>query len=140
MYKTWRPKGLFHFEIAINILVSSFRFISIPTLWVYGHYTFLIISVRRPSVDVKIGRLCLKTFPTLKGLMITTIPANTKHSFCITYVQIRPNVFHVSPTLYKWYTIVLCWLGCFEPIDLRLQGRNIFHAYIYVCLSICRLL
>ena len=30
---------------------------------------------------------------------------------CITFVQRRPNVFNVGPTLYKCYTIVLCWLG-----------------------------
>ena len=30
-----RPKGLFRFEIIINVLVSSFRFIWIPALWVY---------------------------------------------------------------------------------------------------------
>ena len=32
-------------------------------------------------------------------------PANTEH--CITYVQCRPNVFDVNPTLYKWYTNIL---------------------------------
>ena len=29
----------FQFEIIITVLVSSFRFIWIPMLWVYGHYT-----------------------------------------------------------------------------------------------------
>ena len=35
-YKSWRPKGLFQFEIIINVLVNSFRFIWIPMLWVYA--------------------------------------------------------------------------------------------------------
>ena len=26
-YKTWKPKGLFHFNIIINVLVGSLRFI-----------------------------------------------------------------------------------------------------------------
>ena len=36
LYKPWKPKGFFQFEIIINILVSSFRFIWIPMLWFYG--------------------------------------------------------------------------------------------------------
>ena len=30
--KPWKPKGFFQFEISINVLVSSFRFICIPML------------------------------------------------------------------------------------------------------------
>ena len=37
------------------------------------------------------------------------IPANT--DICITFVQCRPIVFDVGPTLYKCYTNVLCLLG-----------------------------
>ena len=37
LYKTWRQKGYFQFEIIMNVLVSSFRFIWIPMLWVYDH-------------------------------------------------------------------------------------------------------
>ena len=32
-------------------------------------------------------------------------------NICITFVQRRPNVFDVGPTLYKCYTNVLCLLG-----------------------------
>ena len=35
--KTMKAKGFFQFEIIINVFVSSFRFIWIPMLWVYGH-------------------------------------------------------------------------------------------------------
>ena len=30
----------FLFDIIINVLVSSLRFIWIPVLWVYGHYKY----------------------------------------------------------------------------------------------------
>ena len=29
---------------------------------------------------------------------------------CITFVQRRPNVFDAGPTLYKWYSYILCLL------------------------------
>ena len=35
-----RNKRVFQFEIIINVLVSSFRFILLPMLWVYGHYKY----------------------------------------------------------------------------------------------------
>ena len=40
LYKSWGPKGLFQFEIIINVSVSSSRFIWIPMLWVYSHYKY----------------------------------------------------------------------------------------------------
>ena len=62
---------IFRFEIIINILVSVFRFIWIPMLWVYGHYKYLNsysvgIDFRRQnltSVDVRFWRL--KSIPAL---------------------------------------------------------------------------
>ena len=35
----------------------------------------------------------------------------SKHNICITFVQRRPNVEDVGPTLYKCYTNVMCLLG-----------------------------
>ena len=72
--KPWKPKGIFPFEIIINVLVSSFCFIWIPMLWVCGHYEYFKsfsagIVFRRQnltSVDVRFWRL--KTVPELKGL------------------------------------------------------------------------
>ena len=32
---------------------------------------------------------------------------------CLTFVQRRPNVFDVGPTLYKCYTNALCMLGIY---------------------------
>ena len=37
--------------------------------------------------------------------------ARKTQNICITFVQRRPNVFHVGPTLYKCYTNVLYLLG-----------------------------
>ena len=34
-------KGFFQFAISINVLVSSFHFIRIPMLWVFGHHKCL---------------------------------------------------------------------------------------------------
>ena len=45
--------GLINHEIIINGLVSSFRFIWIPMLWIYDHYTVLIISERETTLDVR---------------------------------------------------------------------------------------
>ena len=40
VYKPWQPKFFFQFEIILNFLVSSFRFIWIPMLWFSGHYKY----------------------------------------------------------------------------------------------------
>ena len=40
--KPWNPEGFFQSENIINVLVGFFRFISIPMLWVYGHYEYFI--------------------------------------------------------------------------------------------------
>ena len=45
------------FEVIINVLVSSFRYIQIPTLWVYGNYKYLkLLSVQGSTLDVRISR------------------------------------------------------------------------------------
>ena len=67
-------KEFFQFERIINVLVSSFRFIWIPMLWVYSHYILFIffsaVAIYRrqilSSIDIRFWRL--KTVPALKGL------------------------------------------------------------------------
>ena len=62
---------MFQFEIMINVLFSSFRFIWIPVLWVYGHYEYFnsfssgIDFTRQnvTSVDVRLWRLKSVTAP-----------------------------------------------------------------------------
>ena len=36
----------FQFEIIMNVLVSFFRFIWIPVLWVFGHNKYLLLLKR----------------------------------------------------------------------------------------------
>ena len=48
--------GFSQFEIIINVLVRSSRFLSIHMLWLYRHFKLLILSVRGPFSDV---RICL---------------------------------------------------------------------------------
>ena len=67
-------KEVFSLEIIINVLVSYFRLIWIPMLWVYGHYkysnsfsvTIVFIRQHLTSTDVRCWRI--KTFPALKEL------------------------------------------------------------------------
>ena len=40
LWKTSQLKGFFQFEIIINVIVSSFWFIWIPMLWVYGQQKY----------------------------------------------------------------------------------------------------
>ena len=70
----YKPKGFFQFEIILDVLVTSFRFIWIIRLWVYGHFKYFpcfsaVTFFRRQnltSIDVRFWRL--KTVPALKGL------------------------------------------------------------------------
>ena len=53
------------------------------------------------------------------NLLIKQITAQQTQNICITFVQRRPNVFDVGPTLYKCYTNVLCLLGNGSYIHLQ---------------------
>ena len=44
------------------------------------------------------------------------LPQQTQN-MCTTFVQRRPNVLDVCPTLYKWYTNVVCYLGGLSQYD-----------------------
>ena len=70
--------GFFHFEIIMNVFVSSFWFIWTPMLWVYDPWVYdrlkylysysAGIDIRRQnltSTDVRFWRL--KSMPALKG-------------------------------------------------------------------------
>ena len=71
LHKLWRSKGLFQFEIIINVLVSTFWFIWIPMLWVYGRYKYFYSHSagsdfrhqNMTSTDVRFWRL--KSIPAL---------------------------------------------------------------------------
>ena len=74
LYKPSRSMGFLQFEIIINVLLSSSRFIWIPMLLVYGRYKYLnyfsvgndFIRQNLTSTDVRFWRI--KSFPALKGL------------------------------------------------------------------------
>ena len=55
MYKPWRSNVFCQFEVIINVLVVSFRFILIPMSWVYGD-TYFTLSVLGSTLDVRISR------------------------------------------------------------------------------------
>ena len=77
--KSSQTKGFSRFEIIINVLVSSFRFIWIPMLWVYGHYQYVdsysaesdFSRQNLTSTDVRFCRL--KSIPALWGLTLFTL-------------------------------------------------------------------
>ena len=115
LWKPWRPKGYFQFEIIINVLVSSFQFIWIPMLWVYHHYKYAYsysagIDFRRQnltSTDVRFWRLM--PIPALYGLNLHRMNVSRwmgdrrpvfyrgccwpliLHCITCKYVQPRPN-------------------------------------------------
>ena len=68
------PFSIFQYRIIINISVSSFCFIWIPILWVYGHWKYfnsfgagtVFIRQNMTSTDVRFWRI--KTVPALKRL------------------------------------------------------------------------
>ena len=45
LYKPWKLKGFFPFEVATNVLFRSLRFIWIPMLWVYDCYKLFYTSI-----------------------------------------------------------------------------------------------
>ena len=51
----------------------------------------------------------------LIGLILRLRVNIQTQNICITFVQCRPNVFDVGPTLYKCYKNVLCLLGNIQP-------------------------
>ena len=57
LYKLWRPKGFFQLGIIINVSVSTFCFIWIRMVRVYGHCTLLIVTAWGSTLDVRIWRL-----------------------------------------------------------------------------------
>ena len=44
-FRKHHGEPFFQFEVIINFLASSFRFIRIPMLWVYGDYKLVLLSL-----------------------------------------------------------------------------------------------
>ena len=69
----------------------------------------------RPFVDYYSIKTNIANYIQIaKGLAVSNPalrPYQQTQNICITFVQRRPNVFDVGPTLYKCYTNVLRLLG-----------------------------
>ena len=61
LWKPWRSKGFFQFEIMTNVLVSSFWFIWIPMLSVYDHYKYFYYY--SAGMDYRRQILTTKVYP-----------------------------------------------------------------------------
>ena len=68
-------------------------------------HRFIIVSLNNTQLNSGQGGLHL-------GSMLC-LTAHQTQNICITFIQRRPNVFDVGPTLYKCYTNVLCLLRRF---------------------------
>ena len=74
LYKPWKPKYFFQYEIIINVLISSSRFIWIPMFWVYCQYKYFnsfsagIVFIRQNLTSSDVRFRPVKTIPALKEL------------------------------------------------------------------------
>ena len=88
--------------------------------------SFKWLHVTPPSQKIQ---LCHKSLPQKRwierALQLLNwrffLSSQKTQNVCITFIQRRPNVFDVGPTLYKCYTNVLCLPGC-DTIDNRFHG------------------
>ena len=94
-------QSFFQFVIIINFLVSSFRFIWIHMVWVYGHYKYCnsfsagtdFMRQNLTSTDVRFWRI--KTLPALKELKIISSYTGDK-TVWIKWVYLRVTVYMLT--------------------------------------------
>ena len=85
-------------------MFSSFCFIWIPMLWVYGHFKYFTLSVRGSTLD---DRLCrLKSVPALKGLMLGGTWANVKPTLGRRHVVTTSKQTTLTNALLCWTDVV----------------------------------
>ena len=92
-------------------------------LWVYRHHNF--VNSFSAGIDFRSQMLTFKDGPRVKMV----IPANTKHLYEI--YTASTNVFDVGPTLYRWYTNVLCLLCCVLHLERRLFSKRYQTEQVY---------
>ena len=80
--------GFFQFEIIINVSVSSFWFIWIPMLWVYGHYKY----VDSYSAAIDFSRQNL-TLTDLRFCRLKSISVRVKGAKIFVYEPWKPKGF-----------------------------------------------
>ena len=89
-------------------IVSSFCFIWIPMIWVYGHFKFLIILVRWSSLEKNVRFWHLKTVPVLKGSTRDWRNAETKDT-TILLKQCQRFCLSIEPMLkFRLENVILC--------------------------------
>ena len=88
-----KQSGFFQFEIIINVSVSSFRFIWIPMLWVYGHYKYFTLSVRGPTLR---QILTSKVGPRTEKVNVGPVTCNSIYPTManVSYLGLRYFQFH----------------------------------------------
>ena len=60
---------------------------------------------------------------------------SVNRNICITFIQRRPNVFDVGPTLYKCYAILLYLLGIDDHVNGGLVARiTFFDGHVFILL------
>ena len=77
-----------------------------PTRVADPRLVYCCTTVCNAGPTLNLQRLNVPCF--LSGWLLSQQTQN----ICITFIQRRPNVFDVGPTLYKCHTNVLCLLGC----------------------------
>ena len=100
LFKPWRLKGFLQFKIIITVLVSSFRFIWIPMLWIIAHYKYVnsfiaVIDFRRQnltSTGVRFWRL--KSIPALWRLRKK--PSTCRGSLVFSCCRCENRASHLS--------------------------------------------
>ena len=151
VFKPWRPKGYFLFEIIINVLVISFWFIWIPMLWVYDHYKYFnsfnagTVFIRQilmhkdgprtervnPGGSSELFNFILQSFEVVSLLWYTT--SNDWKGMW--FVKCKFQYMNVNPTLFfcraVWQTVIQDWTNSesSQRVKLCLLGPLI-SAYI----------
>ena len=69
------------------------------------------------------------------------IQSQQTQNICITFIQRRPNVFDVGPTLYKCYTNVVCLLWCsYGPSQCRVHMLQVALPRLsWLCPPVCQM-
>ena len=102
-------KGVFHFEIIINVLVRSFWLIWVPVLYVYNHFKYFdsysvgIFFSRQnlTSTDVRFWRL--KSILALYGLINNCDADIMSRDFGLYNTQYTVYMIDKYPQYIAWY-------------------------------------
>ena len=94
--------------------------------------SFNVVS-KSKTVDQSVSCLLRIGFAQTLQVMETPMlmPSNKAQNICIIFVQCWTNVEDVGPTLYKFYTNVLCLLGA-DPHAKTNNSNCLFEKYIAV--------